>query len=72
MGVPPRERSRAWGSVQLQGGGGSDGGVIATDDNAADVRARPRDAALQVPVGLSPFTCFSPAPSATSAGGAAV
>ncbi|QEU65585.1 hypothetical protein CP966_10045 [Streptomyces galilaeus] len=28
--------------VQLQGGGGSDGGAIATDDNAADGRAGPR------------------------------
>ncbi len=45
MGVPPRERSRAWESVQLQGGGGSRRGASATDDNAADVRARARDAA---------------------------
>ncbi|MBZ6113191.1 hypothetical protein KVH23_27630, partial [Streptomyces olivaceus] len=29
--------------VQLQGGGGRQGGALATDDNAADARARPRD-----------------------------
>ncbi|OWA11993.1 hypothetical protein B9W62_08115 [Streptomyces sp. CS113] len=29
--------------VQLQGGGGRQRGALATDDNAADVRARPRD-----------------------------
>ncbi|THA99540.1 hypothetical protein E6R61_03070 [Streptomyces sp. LRa12] len=29
--------------VQLQGGGGRQGGALATDDNAADGRARPRD-----------------------------
>ncbi|OWA10594.1 hypothetical protein B9W64_20995 [Streptomyces sp. CS159] len=29
--------------VQLQGGGGRQGGALATDDNAADVRAKPRD-----------------------------
>lgn len=52
MGVPPREVVRAWGSVQLQGGGavpisrcrGGRRGASATDDNAPDVRARRRDA----------------------------
>ncbi|QFI40505.1 hypothetical protein FQ762_00990 [Streptomyces coelicolor A3(2)] len=29
--------------VQVQGGGGRQGGALATDDNAADARARPRD-----------------------------
>ncbi len=29
--------------VQLQGGGGRQRGALTTDDNAADVRARPRD-----------------------------
>ncbi|QFI43362.1 hypothetical protein FQ762_16960 [Streptomyces coelicolor A3(2)] len=29
--------------VQLQGGGGRQGGAPATDDNAADARAGPRD-----------------------------
>ncbi|QFI45552.1 hypothetical protein FQ762_29430 [Streptomyces coelicolor A3(2)] len=29
--------------VQLQGGGGRQRGALATDGNAADVRARPRD-----------------------------
>ncbi|BDE39408.1 hypothetical protein SLITK23_26530 [Streptomyces lividans] len=29
--------------VQLQGGGGRQRGALATDDNAADVRTRPRD-----------------------------
>ncbi|QIP72764.1 hypothetical protein EZV63_25400 [Streptomyces sp. VN1] len=29
--------------VQPQGGGGRQGGALATDDNAADARARPRD-----------------------------
>ncbi|QIP70610.1 hypothetical protein EZV63_12510 [Streptomyces sp. VN1] len=29
--------------MQLQGGGGRQGGALATDDNAADARARPRD-----------------------------
>nr|WP_240983038.1 GNAT family N-acetyltransferase [Streptomyces sp. S3(2020)] len=37
--------SGAW-RVQLQGGGESHGGAMATDDNAADARARPRDAGM--------------------------
>ncbi|THC54482.1 hypothetical protein E7X38_19090 [Streptomyces sp. Akac8] len=32
--------------VQLQGGGGSRRGASASDDNAADVRARARDAGV--------------------------
>ncbi len=32
--------------VRLQGGGGRQRGALATDDNAADVRARPRDAGV--------------------------
>ncbi|GJF22491.1 hypothetical protein SHO565_30550 [Streptomyces sp. HO565] len=32
--------------MQLQGGGGRQGGALATDDNAADVRATPRDAVM--------------------------
>lgn len=38
--------------MQLQGGGGSQRGALVTDDNAADVRAQPRDAAPHLPVGL--------------------
>ncbi|OSZ58381.1 glutathione peroxidase, partial [Streptomyces pharetrae CZA14] len=32
--------------MRLQGGGGSRRGASATDDNAADARARPRDAGV--------------------------
>nr|WP_308286602.1 GNAT family N-acetyltransferase [Streptomyces griseorubiginosus] len=44
-GSPSADPSGAW-RVQLQGGGGSHGGAMATDDNAADARARPRDAGM--------------------------
>ncbi|GAA3478992.1 hypothetical protein GCM10018966_035220 [Streptomyces yanii] len=39
--------------MQLQGGGGRQRGALLTDDNAADVRAGLRDAALHLPVGLN-------------------
>ncbi|TGN74919.1 hypothetical protein E5083_22505 [Streptomyces bauhiniae] len=37
--------SEAW-CVQMQGGGGRQRGALATDDNAADVRATPCDAGM--------------------------
>ncbi|RST24116.1 hypothetical protein EF908_07085, partial [Streptomyces sp. WAC04770] len=37
----------------MQGGGLSQRGALVIDDNAADARAQPRDAAPRLPVGLS-------------------
>ncbi|MFG2126468.1 MFS transporter [Streptomyces sp. NPDC048751] len=46
--------------VQLQGGGGRQRGALATDDNAADVRASPRDAGLIQTTGPRPARSGAP------------
>ncbi|PVD06625.1 hypothetical protein DBP21_08715 [Streptomyces sp. CS147] len=51
------ERSEA-GCVQLQGGGLRHGGAMVIDDNAADARAQPRDAALHVPLRPTPRKAY--------------
>ncbi|WP_063644250.1 hypothetical protein [Streptomyces violaceusniger] len=51
QGVPP---SGSWGSVRPQDGGGSRRGASASDDNAADARARPREPGLIRTTGPGP------------------
>ncbi|QCR48880.1 hypothetical protein EF919_08310 [Streptomyces sp. WAC02707] len=53
--------SGAW-CVQLQGGGGRQRGALTTDDNAADVRATPRDAGMIQTTGPSPRRAPPPRP----------